>query len=78
MNYMMGTFLPYMQGFGAVDAKYTYGSLDLGGASTQIGFFRAEEDVLANLFKLQLGNQKHWNIYTHSFLRFGRFSAYRR
>ena len=34
-----------------------------------------EQDVLANLFKLQIGAAKHWNVYTHSFLYFGLESA---
>lgn len=33
------------------------------------------QDILANLFKLQIGGQKHWNVYTHSFLQFGLNSA---
>lgn len=33
------------------------------------------KDILANLFKLQIGAQKHWNVYTHSFLQFGLNSA---
>jgi hypothetical protein len=28
-----------------------------------------------NLFKLQIGGSKHWNIYAHSFLQYGRDSA---
>ena len=36
------------------------------------------KDILANLFKLQIGGQKHWNVYTHSFLQFGLNSARRR
>jgi hypothetical protein len=41
------------------------------GASTQIGFFEPQGDVMANLFKLQIGAAKHWNVYAHSFLYFG-------
>ncbi|CAM9393849.1 unnamed protein product [Ectocarpus sp. 13 AM-2016] len=51
------------------------GTLDLGGASTQISFFKSDQDILANLFKLQIGAEKHWNVYTHSFLQFGLNSA---
>ena len=32
----------------------------------------------ANLFKLQLGGARHWNIYTHSFLYFGVNGAWER
>jgi hypothetical protein len=51
------------------------GALDLGGASTQIAFFVPDQDILANMFKLQIGGQKHWNVYVHSFLYFGANSA---
>lgn len=54
-----------------VSPRETYGALDLGGASTQIGFYEPNEDIMANLFKLQIGQGKHWNVYTHSFLGFG-------
>ena len=30
---------------------------------------------MENLFKLQIGGSKHWNIYAHSFLQYGRDSA---
>ena len=32
-------------------------------------------DISENLFKLQIGGQKHWNVYTKSFLSFGHVSA---
>ena len=35
-------------------------------------------DISENLFKLQIGGQKHWNVYTKSFLSFGHVSARRR
>jgi len=50
----------------------------MGGASTQIGFFEPYGDVMANLFKLQIGAAKHWNVYAHSFLYFGVNGAYAR
>lgn len=43
----------------------------MGGASTQISFYEPTEDIMANLFKLQIGQGKHWNLYSHSFLYFG-------
>ena len=43
----------------------------MGGASTQSGFFEPNGDVMANLFKLQIGAARHWNVYVHSFLYFG-------
>lgn len=48
----------------------------MGGASAQIGFFEPNGDVMANLFKLQIGAAKHWNVYVHSFLYFGVELAY--
>ena len=50
----------------------------MGGASTQIAFFQPSGDVMANLFKLQIGAAKHWNVYAHSFLYFGINGAYAR
>lgn len=71
----LGKLLPASTGAGTVDANSSVGALDLGGASTQIAFFVPDQDILANMFKLQLGGQKHWNVYVHSFLYFGINSA---
>ena len=54
------------------------GVLEMGSASTQICFFEPNGDGMANLFKLQLGAAKHWNVYAHSFLYFGINGAYDR
>jgi Golgi nucleoside diphosphatase len=51
--------------------ELTYGMLEMGGASTQIAYFENNGDLMADLFKLQLGGARHWNIYTHSYLYFG-------
>lgn len=75
INFLLGKLLPASAGTGTVDANSSVGALDLGGASTQISFFVPDQDILANMFKLQIGAQKHWNIYTHSFLYFGVNSA---
>ena len=56
---------------GGADAAARFGTLELGGCSAQIAFYRPQQDVLANLFKVQLGADKHWNIYAHSFLHYG-------
>lgn len=53
----------------------TYGTIDLGGASTQIAYFLPSQDILEGLYKFQIGNQKIWNVYTKSFLSFGVNSA---
>ncbi|GMH49768.1 hypothetical protein TL16_g07499 [Triparma laevis f. inornata] len=73
VNYLMGNLLETSYGSGTVSSppNKTYGALDMGGASTQISFYEPHEDILSNLFKLQLGEGKHWNVYAHSFLYFG-------
>ncbi len=72
----MGTLLPNSEGLGEVlDVNSTYGTLDLGGASTQIAFFVPSQDILEGLYKLQIGGQKMWNVYAKSFLQFGVVSA---
>jgi hypothetical protein len=58
--------------------NYSYGMIEMGGASTQIAFFEPNGDVMANLFKLQIGGARHWNIYVHSFLYFGVNGAWSR
>jgi hypothetical protein len=76
VNLLFGNLLHYGEGGTATATpNSTIGALDMGGASTQIAFFRPEQDILANLFKLQIGMQKHYNIYVHSFLHFGHESA---
>lgn len=52
--------------------------VEMGGASTQIGVFENNGDVMANLFKLQIGGARHWNVYVHSFLYFGVNGAWSR
>jgi len=75
INFLLGKLLPASTGTGTADANSSVGALDLGGASTQISFFVPDQDILANMFKLQIGAQKHWNVYVHSFLYFGINSA---
>lgn len=72
VNFVSGDLLQQSQGAGTVvSPKQTVGALDLGGASTQISFYEPDEDIMSNLFKLQIGQAKHWNVYTHSFLLYG-------
>lgn len=72
INFAMGNLIPESEGAGTViNPKLTYGALDMGGASTQISFYEPNEDIMSNLFKLQIGQGKHWNLYAHSFLYFG-------
>ncbi|CAE7427857.1 ENTPD1 [Symbiodinium microadriaticum] len=76
-NYLYGTLLPSIHGSGAVNKPLngTFGTVDLGGASTQIAFFVPSQDISEGLFKLQIGSQRHWNIYAKSFLKYGHNSA---
>mmetsp|Transcript_1421 Transcript_1421/g.1905 ORF Transcript_1421/g.1905 Transcript_1421/m.1905 type:complete len:555 (+) Transcript_1421:167-1831(+) len=72
INFAMGNLVQETEGVGTVlNPSKTYGALDLGGASTQIAFYEPHEDIMANLFKLQIGQAKHWNLYSHSFLYYG-------
>lgn len=72
VNFLLGDLINESHGSGAVvEPRLTHGALDLGGASTQIGFYEPNEDIMANLFKLQIGQGKHWNLYAHSFLFYG-------
>ena len=99
VNFLMGSLLPNSLGTGAaleIGENLTFGTLDLGGASSQIAFFVPSQvwlvfiiqfacifisfrvlwqDISEGLFKLQIGGQKHWNVYTKSFLQFGQTSA---
>lgn len=79
VNFLLNVLVPESQGAGTViDPKLTYGALDMGGASTQISFYEPNEDIMSNLFKLQIGSGKHWNLYAHSFLHYGIVEAQRR
>jgi Golgi nucleoside diphosphatase len=72
INFAMGNLVEESEGMGTVvSPKLSYGALDMGGASTQISFYEPNEDIMANLFKLQIGQGKHWNLYAHSFLYYG-------
>eukprot|EP01031_Cornospumella_fuschlensis_P027429 gene27429-33131_t len=78
-NFLKGTLLPASHGIGEVKGvNMTYGTIDLGGASAQIAFYLPSQDILEGLFKLQIGGQKEWNVYTKSFLQYGINSARQR
>jgi len=79
VNFALGSLLASSEGSGTVmDPGKTYGTLEIGGASAQIAFYRSNEDIMSNLFKLQIGQGKHWNIYAHSFLYYGVNEAWNR
>jgi len=79
-NYLFGTLLQSIPGSGAVlkPINGTFGTIDLGGASAQISFFVPSQDISEGLFKLQIGSQRHWNVYSKSFLSYGHNSARQR
>eukprot|EP00979_Chaetoceros_neogracilis_P016255 scaffold7486_cov113-Chaetoceros_neogracile.AAC.1 len=61
-NFVLGSLLKSSEGAGVViDPDLTYGTLEIGGASSQIAFYQSDEDIMSNLFKLQIGQGKHWN-----------------
>jgi len=79
VNFAKGTLIDYSEGSGtAINPKLTYGMLEMGGASTQIAVFENNGDLMANLFKLQLGGARHWNVYVHSYLYSGINGAWSR
>lgn len=71
-NFVLGSLLQSSEGSGTVsNPKLTHGALEMGGASSQISFYQDNMDIMSNLFKLQIGQGKHWNVYAHSHLCFG-------
>ena len=78
-NFVLGSLLKSSEGSGTViNPQPHHGTVELGGASSQITFYQPNEDVMSNLFKLQIGQGKHWNLYAHSFLYFGINEAWNR
>lgn len=81
VNFLLGHLMERSEGAGEADpssddtAIQTYGALDMGGASAQISFYEPDGDVMSGLFKLQIGQGKHWNVYAHSHLMFGHNAA---
>jgi len=79
VNFAKNVLIEGSEGSGlAKDPKLTYGMLEMGGASTQIANFENNGDMMANLFKLQLGGSRHWNVYVHSYLYSGINGAWSR
>ena len=79
VNFLMNDLIENSEGSGTViNPRLTHGALDLGGGSTQISFYETNEDIMSNLFKLQIGQAKHWNVYAHSFLFYGMNEAINR
>ncbi|CAB9521856.1 Ectonucleoside triphosphate diphosphohydrolase [Seminavis robusta] len=82
VNFAKGSLIDYSYGEGDATIRkhrqLTYGMLEMGGASTQIAVYENNGDLMANLFKLQLGGSRHWNVYVHSYLYFGINGAWTR
>lgn len=84
VNFVKGTLVHKSDGKNAAENEYllnpqfTTGMLEMGGASTQMGLYVNDQDIMANLFKLQIGTARHWNVYVHSFLYFGVNGAWQR
>eukprot|EP01041_Mallomonas_annulata_P012216 gene12216-25646_t len=78
-NFLMGRLITPLRGIGdAEPINSTYGTVDMGGASCQIAFYVPTQDISEGLFKLHIGNQKHWNLYAKSYLSYGHVSARKR
>lgn len=78
-NFLMNRLLPPLQGLGdAEPINSTYGTVDLGGASCQIAFYVPSQDISEGLFRLHIGDQKHWTLYAKSYLQYGHVSARKR
>ncbi|XP_068817344.1 ectonucleoside triphosphate diphosphohydrolase 1 [Capricornis sumatraensis] len=80
VNYLLGKFTQKLSWFNLKpskdDTQETYGALDLGGASTQITFVPRNETTESpdnNLYFRLYG--KNYNVYTHSFLCYGKDQA---
>jgi len=71
VNFLLGNLISNSEGAGEAHGVDTYGALDMGGASTQISYYQPDGDVMSGLFKLQIGQGKHWNVYAHSHLMYG-------
>lgn len=79
VNFVRGSLLKSSEGSGTVlNPNLTNGALEMGGASAQISFWQDNMDIMSNLFKIQIGQGKHWNVYTHSHLTFGINEAWNR
>lgn len=79
VNFAKGILIDESEGVGVShNPQLTYGMLEMGGASTQIANFENNGDLVANLFKLQLGGARHWNVYVHSYLYTGINGAWSR
>jgi hypothetical protein len=78
MSHRTGHLLEDGTGSGTARPTQGVGIVEMGGASSQISFINPGHDIIENLFKVQVGGLKHWNIYARSFLHYGSYSAMQR
>ena len=62
VNFIDGALLEATTAFGTAVPLRARGSMEMGGSSAQISFYKPEQDILAELFKLQLGTRAHVNL----------------
>ncbi|TSK34845.1 Ectonucleoside triphosphate diphosphohydrolase 3 [Bagarius yarrelli] len=76
VNYLMGNFLEknIWNAWVHPNGAQTVGSLDLGGASTQIAFTAPSHVTGPDIIKISLYGYEY-NVYTHSFLCYGKNEA---
>ncbi|XP_041650312.1 ectonucleoside triphosphate diphosphohydrolase 3 [Cheilinus undulatus] len=79
VNYLMGNFLEghAFNRYFRPEGAQTVGSMDLGGASTQIAF-AVQEDLRGEDYRLVKLYGYPYNVYTHSFLCYGKNEAEKR
>ncbi|XP_061572376.1 ectonucleoside triphosphate diphosphohydrolase 3 [Cololabis saira] len=79
VNYLMGKFLEknLLNAYVRPNGEETVGSMDLGGASTQIAFAVQEQGSGPDYKEVKLYGYPY-NIYTHSFLCYGKNEAEKR
>ncbi|KAG8435480.1 hypothetical protein GDO86_013422 [Hymenochirus boettgeri] len=78
INYLLGNFLENSGWLGRLKQSATFGALDLGGASTQITFVSKKEiESQENSLHFRLYG-KSYDVYTHSYLCYGKDQALRR
>ncbi|KAM4633585.1 ectonucleoside triphosphate diphosphohydrolase 3 isoform 1-T2 [Polymixia lowei] len=79
VNYLMGNFLEKntWNAYVRPDGAKTVGSMDLGGASTQIAFAVQDDARGSDFLQVKLYGYPY-NVYTHSFLCYGKNEAEKR
>ncbi|CAG12920.1 unnamed protein product, partial [Tetraodon nigroviridis] len=74
VNYLMGNFQNLWNAYIKPEGSKTVGSMDLGGASTQIAFAVQDELTGSDYMHIKLYGYSY-NVYTHSYLCYGKNEA---